>query len=399
MNLLQAVARFIADSVRADLSCYWDPQYSKSEQDENPELGITQVIGHFTMKTYTNLYSGLCSFKNLELAFKKAKKGKSKMPYVKEFEANLQEELNKLKQELESQTYKPRPLKRFIIRDPKTRTIHASDFRDRVVHHALINIIGPIFEKRFIHDSYASRINKGTHNAILRFDKFKRKVSNNGRLVKNAFNNNSVQGYVLKADIRHYFDNVDHDVLLKIVKRKIKDKKIIWLIKQILNNFDSKIKGKGMPLGNLTSQFFANVYLNELDYFVKHNLKAKYYIRYVDDFVILHEQKNILEDYKQRINYYLLNNLKLELHPEKSSIFPLRKGVTLLGYRNFYHYRLLRKSNLRKFERNLNEKLMLLKEGILTKEGILESLQGWFGYAKWANTYKLRISVMEIITM
>src|SRR3989344_1402290 len=243
------------------------------------------------MKTYKNLYSKLCSIENLRLAFKKSRKDKTLLPYVVEFEENLDENLMELHKELSAFIYKPNELKRFIVRDPKTRTIHASVFRDRVVYHAIVNILEPIFDKRFIYDSHASRKNKGTHNAVKRFDKFKRKISKNGKLAENAYNKNNIIGYVLKADIKHYFNNVDHERLLEIIERKIKDKNIIWLIKQILNNFDSSIKGKGMPLGNLTSQFFANVYLNELDQFVKHKLKAKYYIRYVDDFLILHNSK------------------------------------------------------------------------------------------------------------
>src|SRR3989338_3802313 len=219
------------------------------------------------MKTYNNLYAELCSFKNLELAYRKARKKKSKKPYVIEFEKNLQQELKDLKCELESLTYKPRPLKRFVVRDPKTRTIHSSVFRDRVVYHAIVNILEPIFDPTFIYDSHASRKGKGTHKAVERFDKFKRKVSKNGKLANNDYNSNNVIGYVLKADIKHYFETVNHEILLKILRRKIKGENIINLIKKILNNFDTKIKGKGMPLGNLTSQFFANVYLNELDYF------------------------------------------------------------------------------------------------------------------------------------
>ncbi len=339
------------------------------------------------MKTYKNLYKELCSLKNLEKAFRKSKKRKSKMLYVKEFEANLQNELIKLNQELESQTYKPRSLRRFIIRDPKTRTIHSSAFRDRVVHHALINIIGPIFEKRFIHDSYASRIGKGTHNAILRFDKFKRKVSKN----------NARSCFVLKADVKHYFETVDHKNLLDIIKKRIKDKKVIWLIETILSNFNQKIKDKGMPLGNLTSQFFANVYLNELDYFAKHKLKAKYYLRYVDDFVILHKNKNVLIRYKEKIKDFLNRNLKLTLHPGKSKIVHLTNGISLLGYRIFYYYRLLRKTNKRKFDKNFSEKLSLFKEGLITYENLISSLTGWFGYAIWANTHKLRNNVLELV--
>ncbi|MCD4760112.1 reverse transcriptase/maturase family protein [archaeon] len=338
------------------------------------------------MKAYRNLYQRICSYKNLELAFKKAKKNKGNLPYVIEFEVNLKENLLQLQKELKSLTYKPRKLKRFIIRDPKTRIIHSSNFRDRVIHHAIVNILEPIYEKIFVYDSYASRINKGSHKAVERFEEFKRKVSENNLLVRVAKTRNQIKGYVLKADIKKYFDSVDHTVLLDIISRNIKDNKVIWLIKQILDNFDAKIKGKGVPLGNLTSQFFANVYLNELDYFIKHNLKAKYYIRYVDDFVILHEDKEILEKYKIKIEKYL-KTLKIELHPDKSDIKSLKNGITFLGYRIYGKHRLLRKSNLRKFQREFDEMLAM---GVIVPFTIAKSLQGWFGYAQWANTYKLR---------
>ena len=344
------------------------------------------------MKTYRNLYPKLCSLENLDLVFKKARKGKTSKSYVIIFEANLEKELNKLRKELLSLSYKPLPLKRFIIRDPKTRTIHSSSFRDRVIHHAIVNILEPIFDKTFIYDSYASRKYKGTHKAVERFDEFKRKISKNGKLAKNNYSCNNIIGYALKADIKHYFQTVNHKILLNIIKRKIKDNDVIWLIKQILDNFNSEIKGIGMPLGNLTSQFFANIYLNELDQFIKNKLKAKYYIRYVDDFVILHNNKEVLEKYKDNIDKYL-TTLKLELHPIKSQVIPLRNGITFLGYRIFYHYKLLRKSNLKKFERNFQKK-QEMNDGV-TPEILQKSLRGWFGYAKWANTYKLRKKIIE----
>lgn len=306
------------------------------------------------MKTYKNLFNKLCSLENIRLAFEKAKKRKSEKWYVKEFEINLDNELTKLKTELETQIYKPKPLKRFIVRDPKTRVIHASAFRDRVVYHAICNIIESIFEKRFISDSYASRKNKGVHAGLKRFDEFERKVTYNGKPLRIAKDNNMVIGHALKADIKHYFDTVDIDILMNIIKKKIADTKVLRLIKIILDNHDFKVKGKGMPLGNLTSQFFANVYLSELDYYLKHNLKAKYYIRYVDDFVILHDSKQKLLLYKWLITNFLKQKLKLELHPDKSNVIPLHNGVTLLGFRVFYHYKIPRKSNMEKFERKLN---------------------------------------------
>ncbi|MEK6933333.1 MAG: reverse transcriptase/maturase family protein [Nanoarchaeota archaeon] len=346
------------------------------------------------MKTYTQLYERLCSYENLNLAFEKASRGKSKKKYVLDFEKNLRANLLQLQQELLSFSYCPRKLKRFIIRDPKTRAIHASTFRDRLIHHALVNILEPIFEKIFIHDSYASRKDKGTHQAVKRFIIFMRKVSRNGRRIRKLWSNNSVQGYVLKADIRKYFDEVDHEVLLGIIGRKVKDDRVLWLVKVILDNFENPMKGKGMPLGNYTSQFFANVYLNELDYFVKHSLKAKFYIRYVDDFVILHREKKLLEHYKKRIIRYLLC-LRLTLHPDKSNIISLKDGITFLGYRIFYYYRLLRKRNLRHFKKEFSAYLQLYRKGFMTKKMLKKQLQDWFGYAQWANTYKFRQQILR----
>ena len=187
------------------------------------------------MKTYRNLYGRLCSYENLHLAYTKARREKSKKEYVQRFEENLQQELELLQYELRSGTYKPLPLKKFIVRDPKTRTIHASAFRDRVVHHALVNILEPIFERIFIFDSYASRKNKGTHPAVKRFMEFMRKVSRNGKKVRqNAYTNNSIEGYILKADIKHYFDTVDHAVLLSILRKKIQDEQLMWLVDNAL---------------------------------------------------------------------------------------------------------------------------------------------------------------------
>ncbi|MEK6952207.1 MAG: reverse transcriptase domain-containing protein [Nanoarchaeota archaeon] len=328
------------------------------------------------MKTFKNLYPKLCSHNNLETAFYKASKGKSFKWYVKEFEDNLTDNLLQLKKELESFTYKPEPLKKFIIRDPKTRVIRKSNFRDRIVHHAIVNILEPIYEKIFIYDSYANRKNKGTLAAIKKFDQFKRKVSGRGALVTNAKNNNMVRGYALKADIKHYFDSVNHEVL----------------IDAILKNFHDK--EKGMPLGNMTSQFFANVYLNDMDYFIKHKLKAKYYIRYVDDFVILHQDIEVLEMYKDKISKYL-TNLRLELHQNKSKIFSMYKGVNLLGYRVYYHYKLLRKRNINQFNKKLKDIKEKYDAELIDYEQAIRSIKGWFAYAIWANTYKLRKNILR----
>ncbi len=331
-----------------------------------------------------SLYERLCSYENLELAWRKARKHKTQKHYVIEFEKNLKKNLLILKTELLLHSYRPKPLETFTIRDPKTRKISKSDFRDRVVHHALCNIIEPIFDKGFIHDSYANRLGKGTHKAIERFDYFERK----------ATRNNSRACFVLKADVLHYFDTVSHELLLSIIKRKVWDNKVLFLIRTILKNHKTKHKGKGMPLGNLTSQFFANVYLNELDRYVKYDLRIKYYIRYVDDFVIFHQSKAQLEAYKEKINLFLKKTLDLELHPEKSRIFSIRKGTTFLGLRIFAHHKLLKKSNIRK----LKGKLSYLSEQYTNKEidydVIYDFLEGWLAYAKGADTYRLRKEII-----
>lgn len=334
-----------------------------------------------------DLFDQVCSYDNLILAFRKAKRRKSKKPYVIEFERNLSENLFELRTELLLHSYRPKPLKTFVICDPKTRKISKSEFRDRVVHHALCNVIEPIFDKSFIHDSYANRKNKGSLKAIQRFDYFKRKVSAS----------NTKPCFIFKADIKHYFDRIDHEVLISLLKKKVGDESIVWLIRRILDNFNAGEEGKGMPLGNLTSQFFANIYLDKLDKFVKHELRAKYYLRYVDDFVILHKQKHSLENYKKEINNFLEDSLKLELHPDKSRILDLKSGIQFLGYRIFYHHKLLRKSNIKKFKRNFELKLDSYKVGLLDYQSFLCSLNGWLGYAVWANTYKLRSKILQRI--
>ncbi len=360
--------------------------------------------------TYRNFYQALCSHENLHAAFLNARKGKAQKDYVASFEKNLENNLYALQWELLTHTYAPRPLTTFTVRDPKTRKISASDFRDRVVHHAVCNIIGPIFESRLICDTYANRKGKGTLAALNRFHCFLRKVATNGKPTIRA--RESISGFALKCDVWHYFETVDQGTLLSILGRRIKDDELLGLIKIILENHKTETPGKGivkspkrfgelsakpkpagrrgMPLGNLTSQFLANVYLGELDNFVKHNLKAKHYLRYVDDFVILEGRKEPLGQYKAAIECFIKQQLKLELHPEKSKIIPLQRGVALLGFRIFPKYLLLKKSNQLRIWKRLRHFREQLERGETTKEHVLRSLAGWNGYAKMANTHNLR---------
>ncbi len=342
----------------------------------------------FIMKTYTRLWEKLISYDNLLLAYENAKKHKTANPVVEEFSEDLQKNLIMLMHELWTKTYKPKPLITFTLRDPKTRTICKSNFRDRVIHHALVNILQPIFEPRFIYDSFASRIGKGTLAALQRYMQFLRKVTHNGKLTNDARHANYVVGYSLKCDIKHYFETVDHEILLNIMKKHIKDENIIWLIKVILNHYDSGTSGRGMPLGNWTSQFFANVYLNELDHYVKHVLKAKYYIRYVDDFVLLHRSKRVLVEYELCILSFL-NGLKIELHPHKCKIIPLSRGVSFLGFRVFYNHTLVRERNIRKIKAKLDSLLDDYEMGLVSYYGVWAVWRGWYAYSIHGNTYFL----------
>lgn len=329
------------------------------------------------VKSYKKLYREIYSLKNLILAWKKARKGKTKKDYVINFEENLCSNLKILHDELKSEEYFPKPLKHFILRDPKTRKISKSHFRDRIVHHALCSIIEPIFDKTFIHDSCANRKGKGTSLALKRFEEFQRKVTHNF----------SKEAYCLRADVKHYFRKIDREILLQIIRRQISCRKTINLIKKILDNFE---KGKGMPLGNLTSQFFANVYLNELDQFVKHKLKVKYYIRYVDDFVLLHSSKEQLESWKKEIEIFLKENLELELHPDKSKIISLSRGIDFVGFKIFYNFKIVKKRNRKNFIKRLKEikKKYSLEE--ISKKELFDSIEGWIAYAVLGNSFELR---------
>ena len=344
------------------------------------------------MKTYKNLYKKLYSLDNLKLAYRKARKKKSKKSYVVNFEKNVDYNLLELQKQLIDKTYTPSRLSRFIVRDPKTRTIHSSIFRDRIIHHAIVNILVKIYQPIFIYDSFASQKNKGSHKAVERFEFFANKISN-GRQIKNSMNKNQVNGYVLKADFKRYFDSVNHEILIGILKDKIKDNDFIDLIRKVLTNFQDDI---GMPLGNYTSQFFANVYLNEFDYYVKHILGVKYYIRYVDDFVIFHKDKRVLGYYLEHIKKFL-PKLKIRLHPDKTQILPLRNGITFLGYRIFHDFKLLRKRNIRNFYRKIDKVIEQYNDGELTIGRLESKINGWFGYAKFADTYKLRKHIIEYI--
>lgn len=350
--------------------------------------GMTLAFRIIFMKSYARLYHQVCSKENLELAWKKARKRKTLRQYVLDFEEDLTENLSLLRTELLLHAYRPQPLKTFILRDPKTRKISVSDFRDRIVHHAICNVIEPIFEKQFIHDSYANRKGKGTFAALDRLQHFMQKVTKNGSLVRN--HSKSIRGFVFKGDIKHYFDAVSHYKLMEVVGRIVKDKDLLFLLRKILANHEGKEEARGMPLGNLTSQFLANVYLNELDQYIKHVLKVKYYIRYVDDFVILHQDRNTLEQYCRQIIKFLEKKLSLELNRDKSVIKPLSRGIGFLGFRCFYHHRLLKFRNIRTFYKEYQRLSIEYLNHQIGYDKIYDFMEGWIACAEYANTHKFR---------
>lgn len=302
------------------------------------------------------------------------------------FEYELGENLLKLKNELESGNYRHGNYCHFTVCDSKKRHIKAAPFRDRIIHHAVCNIIEPIFDKGFIYDSYACRINKGTHKAIKRLQSFIRTA---GEL--------TAKSYCLKCDISKYFDSVDQNILLKLVEKKIQDTKVLNLVKMIIYS-DNRETRKGIPIGNLTSQLFANIYLNELDQFVKRKLQVKEYIRYMDDFLILDCDKKKLSKIKKEILEFLKERLKLELHPKKTSVFPTDKGIDFLGYQIFRNYRLLRKSTVKRFVKRTRKYKKMVECKLLEQDKFDRATISWLAYAKFGNSWRLREKLWNSIT-
>jgi RNA-directed DNA polymerase len=315
-------------------------------------------------------YSALISIGNLFQAWNEFRKGKSKRFDVQKFERNLEDNLFDLHQRLKNKTYRHGNYYSFYVNDPKQRHIHKAGVSDRVVHHLLYTFLYKSFDNSFIYDSYSCRLKKGTHKGLERLEGYTRKVSQNY----------TVNCWALKCDIKKFFASVDHKVLLNLLKEKIKDEDIIWLLEQIIYSFYSdKGEGKGMPLGNLTSQVFANIYLNELDQFVKHKLKMHYYIRYADDFLFLSKNKELLLEYVDVLRQFLSNALKLELHPDKIIFRKLEWGIDFLGYVVLPYYTVPRTKTKRRIFKKIKEKVGF--------ENFNQSMQSYLGYLGHAKSY------------
>lgn len=300
-------------------------------------------------------------------------RGKKKRRDVGEFSIHLMDNIVALRQELLFKTYKHGPYDAFKINDPKPRDIHKANVRDRIVHHAIYRILYPYFDKKFIFDSFSCRNDKGTHRALNRFRDFAFKTSkNNTRTV-----------WILKGDIKKFFASINHEILKGILKKHIIDKNILWLLDNVINSFNTeKRRGLGLPLGNVTSQLLINVYMNELDQYIKRRMKIRYYIRYADDFVIFDRDKLYLENLIPRISNYLENNLKLSLNQNKIFIKTLASGIDFLGWVNFSHHRILRTSTKRRMFKKLKQRS--------TKE----SVASYLGLLKHGNAYKLAKNVV-----
>ncbi len=357
------------------------------------------------MKTYKNLFEKVVSFENLYNAYLKARKNRNSKAEVLRFTYDLENELIKLQKELLSGDYKLGEYRHFVIFEPKKREISALPFRDRVVQHAIYNIIEPIFDKQFVYDSYACRRGKGMHAGVDRVQGFIRQINE--------------ESYVLKCDIEKYFQSVSHEVLKKIIRRKIGDRKLLLLLDKIIDSgiglnksqrlFDYekenqkfsvsqssyvKFCDKGIPIGNLTSQLFANIYLNELDKFVKHKLRVRYYIRYMDDFVILHESRFYLYKIKEEIRLFLIS-IKLKLHTKKSEVFPVVLGIDFLGYVIYKDYRLIRKRTIKRFLCRIKKKIKKYDLNVLSFDKLVESFNSWEAYMNHGDSCGLKKSLYQ----
>ncbi len=343
------------------------------------------------MKRYRHLFEQVCSLDNLHLAYLKARRGKQGRRSVNLFTFHLERELISLRDELLNGTYIPGAYRQFTVYESKRRLISAAPFRDRVLHHAICNILEPIFEKTFIYDSYACRLGKGQHSALRRLREFLR--------------NNK---YVLKGDIARYFPSIDHEILLNLLARKICDDKLLDLLSLIISqspreldvpiwcsgdDLFAQLRPHGLPIGNQTSQFFANIYLNPFDHFVKEELREKCYLRYVDDFVILSNDKSHLHEIKEKARQFL-EGLRLKLHYNKTQVSPAKDGIDWLGYRVFPTHVKVRKSNVHLFKRRLKRMMLSYSRGELNAEDVRIRIQSWLAHASHADSYNLRSYLM-----
>jgi len=328
-------------------------------------------------------------------ALQKAIKGKRQKASVIPFLFHQERELLLLQKELETQTWRPSGYRTFKIYDSKERNISAAPFQDRVVHHYLCLLIEPVFEKTFIHDSYANRLGKGTHKAIERFQYFARRFP-----------------FVLKCDIKKFFPSLDHEILKREIRWRVQDAHALWLSDTIIDGsnpqeevmdyfqgddlFSPVERKRGLPIGNLTSQFWANVYMNRFDHFVKEQLRVKGYIRYVDDFVLFAKSKTELHEYQKAITQYL-DGIRLTLHPRKTQIYRVQDGVPFLGFRTFPYYRYVLKVKTKRYKRFLKKKIKYYHARKITPDELENAINAWLGHIRFGQSQRLEYQVFWML--
>jgi len=342
------------------------------------------------LKTYRNLYPQVHDFENLYWAYRKARKGKQGRAEVAAFGFFLEDNLARLQDELAAKTYRHGAYRSFTIHEPKRRLISAAPFRDRVVHHALMRIIEPILERAFIHDSYANRAGKGTHRALDRAQQFAQQ-----------------NRYVLPCDVKQFFPSIDHEILRSILARRIADPNLMWLIDRILESGVGVLseeyemvyfpgddlfaagRHRGLPIGNLCSQHWANTYLNELDQFVKRELKVRCFVRYVDDMLLFGDDKGRLWQWRAAL-VEKLAELRLTLHQNRAQPRPVAEGVPFLGFVVYPTHRRLKQRKGVAFQRKLRGLMTAYAQGFIEFEQLDASVQGWINHVRYGDTWGLR---------
>lgn len=314
------------------------------------------------------MFDEITSFESLLSAYNRARRGKRFRTASLQFSEHLESNLLGLRKELRGGGYKHGAYYTFIVEDSKRRTIKAASFRDRVVHQAFCGAVEPLFEKIFIADSYACRRKKGVRKAVARFESHARR-----------------HRYVLKCDVSKYFASINHERLLAIIGRRIHDPRTMALCRIIVESA-SDAPMRGIPIGNLTSQLFANIYLNELDHFVKRSLRKRAYVRYMDDFALFADEKHELREAEEKIRNFLSSDLSLTLHPRKVSLEPSLRGVDFLGYRVFRTHRMLRGSTVKRFVKRTKRMMKEIKRGKRSEDSLILSIASWIGYAQKASS-------------
>ena len=335
-------------------------------------------------RTIRNCLNKCLTFEKMIEAHERAKKGKMNRFEVLNFELNLESNIVNLVEKIKKGQYETGNYRSFVVHEPKTREIKALPYIDRVVHQWYVHeFIKPYLVPKFIKDTYACIDNRGTHKAVDTVEKYMRLMQ---RRAGNDY-------YILKMDIKKYFYTIDQEILYHIMNEYISEKKLLSFTKTLIFSEADKI---GIPIGNYTSQFFANIYLDKLDKFIKHELKIRYYVRYMDDFVILIGNRDAAKKLFKKIEIFIENNLKLSLN-HKSRYYPSPLGVNFCGYRIWNTHRLVRNRSKKKIKKQIKKWNYLFSKNKLDSKKFILSFNSWLGHIKHADSYNLMIGMMKKI--